>query len=454
MASLGTLVTTFTANTGNLLAGIGRASKAVTGFARSTASVVSSTASGVSSMALGVGGALVGIGTIAGGYALKLAADAEKTQVALEVLLGSVESANRVVTTMRNLAVESPFDAQQLIDSTKVMVQFGQDAETSMRTIEALSKVAVGDAQKLDALTLAMSQSAAAGRLMGQDLLQMINAGFNPLFYMSQRTGVSMKDLRKEMEKGNITFAMVQEELTRLTTGTGRFADINKRLTGTLSGQWQKFIEQLKNLARMFGEAILPGATLMLKWVNDLIPAVQLAGRVLIKVFQTIGLSIQAMWETAKDYTKATLEWMANAAIQVGRNIAEAIQAAFRGENPMGAMMPMPAFKVPDLGPAGKQLAKELESLFAPAVQQAVPNTVAENLMFSNVRMPKPKAAPKLAEAMFKGSAEAYSAIVRSRGGGNPVTDAINSQTQALLDPLNAIAKKDAMPIQVVEAIA
>ncbi len=459
MASIGTLVVNLGANIGGLIRGLGRATAAVSSFTKNAVKQVSGMAVAMGSAIGGAGMAIGAAGIAAGGYAVKLASDAQKTQVALEVLLGSVESAEMVIQSMRDVAVESPFDAQQLIEATKVFVQFGQGANQAMTMVEALSKVAVGDAEKLDRLTLAMAQSAAAGRLMGQDLLQMINAGFNPLFYMSQRTGVSMQQLRKEMEKGNITYQMVQHELELLTTGTGRFANINARLTKTFSGQWQKFTEQLTNVGRTIGEAILPPATKFLKWINDLIPAIQATAKVMIAVFSAIGLSIKAMWETARDYTKASLTWMANAAIQTGKNIAAAIKSAFIGKSPMSNWKALPAFQAPDLGPAGRELAKTLESIFTEAAGKTKETVkqIGEDNPISNIRLGggQQRRLTELPAAMLRGSAEAYSAIVRSRGGGDPVKDAIDAQTQALLDPLNAIAAqgKNKMPVELIGAI-
>lgn len=46
---------------------------------------------------------------------------------------------------------------------------------------------------------------------MGQDLNQMINAGFNPLQVISEKTGKSIAVLKKEMEQGAISSEMVAD---------------------------------------------------------------------------------------------------------------------------------------------------------------------------------------------------------------------------------------------------
>lgn len=57
----------------------------------------------------------------------------------------------------------------------------------------------MGNASRFQLLSLAFSQMSATGRLMGQDLNQMINAGFNPLQEISKKTGKSIGELKEAM---------------------------------------------------------------------------------------------------------------------------------------------------------------------------------------------------------------------------------------------------------------
>ena len=81
------------------------------------------------------------------------------------------------------------------------MLGFGIAQEKVMPTLSAIGDLAMGNKDKMSSLTLAYSQMSSTGKLMGQDLLQMINAGFNPLNEISKNTGKSIGVLKKEMEK-------------------------------------------------------------------------------------------------------------------------------------------------------------------------------------------------------------------------------------------------------------
>ena len=82
-------------------------------------------------------------------------------------------------------------------------------AENVTKDLQILGDISGGNSERMKYLTLAFSQAGSAGKLMGQDLLQMVNAGFNPLQVISEKTGRSMGDLRKDMEKGKISFSML-----------------------------------------------------------------------------------------------------------------------------------------------------------------------------------------------------------------------------------------------------
>lgn len=51
----------------------------------------------------------------------------------------------------------------------------------------------------------------------------MINAGFNPLEVIAKKTGKTLGELKKEMEKGAISAKMVEEAMKDATSEGGRF---------------------------------------------------------------------------------------------------------------------------------------------------------------------------------------------------------------------------------------
>ena len=74
-----------------------------------------------------------------------------------------------------------------------------------------LGDASAGNRERFQRMSYAFSQINSAGILQGQDLRQLIDAGFNPLQIMAEKTGKSMLQLKKEMSDGAISADMVTE---------------------------------------------------------------------------------------------------------------------------------------------------------------------------------------------------------------------------------------------------
>ena len=118
------------------------------------------------------------------------------------MLGGSAEEAEKLTGDLEAMAASTPFAMTDLADATQTLLAFGQDSSTVLDTLQTLGDISMGDANKLQSLTLAFAQASSSGKLMGQDLMQMVNAGFNPLQTIVDKTGVSMGDLKDFMSDG------------------------------------------------------------------------------------------------------------------------------------------------------------------------------------------------------------------------------------------------------------
>lgn len=131
-------------------------------------------------------GALVAIG-VGIGFAVKQAGEMEMLRTSLDTLTGSAEKGAKVFSDLNSFAAKTPFETGDLAKATQTMLAFGITSEKVMPNLQMLGDISMGNAEKLSGLSLAFSQVQSTGRLMGQDLLQMINQGFNPLTIISQK---------------------------------------------------------------------------------------------------------------------------------------------------------------------------------------------------------------------------------------------------------------------------
>ena len=129
-----------------------------------------------------------------------------------------------------------------------------------MRELKLIGDISGGQADRFQSLALAFAQVGSTGRLTGQDLLQMVNQGFNPLQVMSEKTGKSMAQLKKEMGEGKISFDMVKQAMIDATSEGGRFYGLMNEQSETLNGKLSTLDDTWQQVSKTIGEKFLPVA--------------------------------------------------------------------------------------------------------------------------------------------------------------------------------------------------
>lgn len=206
--------------------------------------------------AAGFIGVSAGIGAFS--QMMKLTTEVEKASVAFEVLIGDANKAMKMIADMKALDARSPLNFVDIQQAGKILLGYGVAHEKVMPMMERLGDISMGDANKLQSLALAFGQVTAAGRLMGQEVLQLVNAGFNPLQQISYDTGRSMADLKKAMENGEISVAMVEQAFISATSAGGRFDGMADRMSNTAAGAFAKMQSSIQQAAVTIGTELIP----------------------------------------------------------------------------------------------------------------------------------------------------------------------------------------------------
>lgn len=168
---------------------------------------------------------------------IKYNASMEANTIAFEVMLGSMEDAKNMMADISKFAEVTPFATSDLVQGAKVMKAFGIETEKLMPNLKMIGDVALGDSEKMKSLVLAFSQVSAGGKLTGGDLLQFINAGFNPLQIIAEKTGKSMSDLKDTMSDGGISAELVAKAFQSATSEGGRFFQGMDKLGQSFEGR-------------------------------------------------------------------------------------------------------------------------------------------------------------------------------------------------------------------------
>lgn len=237
---------------------------------------------GVAVAAVGAVTAALGAGVVAG---VKYNASIESYQTSFEVMTGSAEKAAEVIDKLKKVGAETPFELQDLADTTQLLMNYGFSADEAMDKMMMLGDISQGSADKMSRIATAYGQMSSAGKVSLEDVKQMIEAGFNPLQEISESTGESMASLYDRISKGTISVDEITASMQRATSEGGKYFQSMEKQSQTFSG----LISTLKdNAQQLLGEIVKPisdGLT------ESLLPAAISAIEQLTQGFEENGVS-------------------------------------------------------------------------------------------------------------------------------------------------------------------
>lgn len=271
---------------------------------------------------------------IAGGVAAitKLGAQAEMTSTAFRVLVGDEEKAADLLGKINDFAAATPFTKLDLEGAAQTMLNFGVKSDDVMTKLRQLGDISMGDSQKLSSLALVFGQVSAASKMSGQDLMQFINAGFNPLKELVTITGKSYEELQKMMSEGKIGPEEVAAAMAHATQAGGQFHGMMDATAQTLSGKWSTAIGQIQQQAVAIYDKIQPAILacvdvftalanavfgvidFMMDW-GDVIGVVAGAVGAGVVVFNSARIATLAYGVVTQGVTLATTAWSAAQAV-------------------------------------------------------------------------------------------------------------------------------------------
>lgn len=191
----------------------------------------------------------------AGKSVINYSGQIEQLQVSFETMTGSAAKAKNILGEIREIAAKTPFEVSGLAETQQLLMNYGFTAETALDRMMMLGDIAQGDEEKLKGIATAYGQMNSAGKVLLQDVKQMIERGFNPLQIISESTGESMASLYDRISKGTIAVEEITAAMVTATSAGGRYFQSMEKQSKTLNGQ----ISTLKdNSMELMGDVFQP----------------------------------------------------------------------------------------------------------------------------------------------------------------------------------------------------
>lgn len=248
------------------------------------------------------------------------ASDFEQLDIQLKAVMGSAQAGEQAFAWIKQFAVETPYSVESTTKAFMTLKNFGLDPMdgTLRKVADAAAKYSTG-ADGAERVTLALGQAWGRGKLQGQDILQLIDAGIPVYDALAKVTGKTTAEVQAMSEKGTITREVMRDlidELGRMSAGTAD-AKMNS-MAGAASNMGDAFANAIDDLRKSGGFDFI---TQGIQGVTAVIPSIV---QLFAEMGSIIGDTVKELWGIVSDAFSA---------------IAEAINAALgQDSQPMSAL--------------------------------------------------------------------------------------------------------------------
>ena len=275
---------------------------------------------------------------------IQVRAEMQGLEASFTSLLQSGSKAKTLLAELTKFGAETPTELADLAKASQTLLSFGVSGEKIMPIIKQLGDISGGSGEKMQGLALAFAQMSSSGKLMGQDLLQMINQGFNPLQEISRTTGRSMKELKEAMSQGAISVDMVADAFRTATEEGGLFYKNLEGQSATLRGQLGQLSDAYTQMLNKIGESSEGVISAGISAVTSLINHYETIGKILLTLVATYGAYKAAVIAVAAVQKVLAIRSEVAAFISLAKSITGAKDAMLlfnvaTASNPIGAIL-------------------------------------------------------------------------------------------------------------------
>lgn len=238
---------------------------------------------------------------------LEYSSKLEQARIGFTTMTGSAQEADKHLKELQDFAKTTPFEFGDLVEASRKLQGVGIEANKVIPILTDVGNAlaASGRIGELPEATKAISDIAAKGKLAGQEIIQLANAGIPAFQALSKATGKTQAEIVKLSESGAISskfflqalheysqqrFGDAMEKQSR--TFSGAMSNIKDALYQTSATAFAPLYEKISNLAVRFADDIQ-------KQGNDF----EGVGRVIAQyIGEGLGLGLETILDSAAGY--------------------------------------------------------------------------------------------------------------------------------------------------------
>lgn len=226
-------------------------------------------------------------------FAFAKAGELERQTKSLQVLTGSLETANGIIKELQAFGAVTPFESADLIETAKRLKAFGFETEKLVGVTKRLADVAGATGADLNGIATAFGQIQAKGRLQTEELLQLQERGVDIASVLKEEYKLTGVEFSKALQRGQVSAEAVEFALLKLTDAGGKYANGAIAQSDTLFGKLSTLQDAITRLGQNIGKALAPVFKFLIDQATKLVNIVNSA-------FANIGARREAI-QAARD---------------------------------------------------------------------------------------------------------------------------------------------------------
>lgn len=191
----------------------------------------------------GVTAAMAGLAT----HGLKSASTIESLQLSMRGLTKSTKQGNKALGEALKFALASPFQLTDVAATQKTLIAYGLSVEKASKSLKLLGNLSITTGQPIQELGIIFGRVASQGRVMGEDIQQMVQRGIGIMPALQKQLGKTGAEVRKLVSQGKVDFATFQKALASIVD-----PKIMSQLENTIPRQLDRIKGSLRILSFAF----------------------------------------------------------------------------------------------------------------------------------------------------------------------------------------------------------
>lgn len=247
---------------------ISSGAKSMGSAVKGTVNGLKSAFSSLKSSITGIPGLLAGVGAALGTKAVfDYSKNLDQARINWEVLMGSAEKGQEMLSRIQQFAKETPFDFNSTQKFAQQLKIAGLNGDQLFKTMQVIGDSAQGNVEKAEGIATAYQQMSAKGKIQTEEMNQLLERGIPAWDMLAKATGKSKAELMQMASQGKL---LSDEYLPKLVD------QMDKTFGGGMQKQAQTFngqLDQLEdNLLMLGSRGVAPlrqALTGLMKDVND-----------------------------------------------------------------------------------------------------------------------------------------------------------------------------------------